>query len=80
MAIVVDEPIINDPVAEPTRHYGTRAGEPELRERRRPSGYTPGLRTRGGQSSMLEEDYVELPIVNEIRGQVARWREAGYPG
>ena len=29
---------------------------------------------------MLEDDYVELPIVNEIRRHVGRWREAGYPG
>lgn len=80
MAIVVDQPIINDPFREPTRHYRLRGGDPELREERRPSGYTPGLRTRGGQRSMLEEDYVELPVVNAIRGHVARWRDAGYPG
>ncbi len=80
MAIVVDEPIINSPFAEPTRHYRSRSGEADLREDRRPSGYTPGLRTRGGQSSVLEDDYVELPIVNEIRKHIARWREAGYPG
>lgn len=80
MAIIVDEPIINSPFAEPTRHYRSRNGEADLRSERRPSGYTPGLRTRGGQTSVLEDDYVELPIVNEIRRHVARWREAGYPG
>ncbi len=80
MAIVVDEPIINSPFAEPTQHYRSRNGEADLRGDRRPSGYTPGLRTRGGQASVLEDDYVELPIVNEIRSHVARWREAGYPG
>jgi type III restriction enzyme len=80
MAIVVDEPIINEPFSEPTRHYRAHGGEPELRDERRPSGYTPGLRTRGGQTSVLEEDYVELPAVNEIRRHVAGWRQAGYPG
>jgi hypothetical protein len=80
MAIVVDEPIINSPFAEPTRHYRPSGDDDPLHEGRRPSGYTPGLRTRGGQTSMLEDEYVELPIVNEIRGHVARWREAGYPG
>ena len=80
MAIVVDEPIINDPFVEPTQHYRVHGTEPELRDERRPSGYTPGLRSRGGQSSILEEDYVELPIVNAIRQLVRRWREAGYPG
>jgi len=80
VAIVVDEPIINSPFAEPTRHYRSVGGEAQLVEERRPSGYTPGLRTRGGQTSMLEDEYVELPIVNEIRRHVARWRDAGYPG
>jgi type III restriction enzyme len=80
MAIVVDEPIINDPFVEPTSHYRSVGGEAELVGSRRPSGYTPGLRTRGGQGSMLEDEYVELPLVNEIRRRVARWREAGYPG
>ncbi len=80
MAIVVDEPIVNSPFAEPTRHYRPSGDGDPLHEGRRPSGYTPGLRTRGGQTSMLEDEYVELPIVNESRRHVARWREAGYPG
>jgi type III restriction enzyme len=80
MAIVVDEPIINSPFAEPTAHYRSVRGEAQKLEERRPSGYTPGLRTRGGQTSMLEDEYVELPIVNEIRRHVARWRDRGYPG
>jgi len=80
MAIVVDEPIINSPFAEPTRYYRMRAGSPELVAARRPSGYMPGLRTRGGQPTLLEEEYVELPLVNDIRARVARWRETGYPG
>ena len=41
MAIVVDEPIVNSPFAEPTRHYRMRGGRPELVEARRPSGSTP---------------------------------------
>ena len=80
MPIVVDEPIVNSPFAEPTRHYRIRGGAPVLVEERRPSGFTPGLRTRGGQASMLEEEFVELPLVNEIRRRVRAWREAGYPG
>lgn len=66
MAIVVDEPIINSPFAEPTRHHRAHGNEDPLRDGRRPSGYTPGLRTRGGQTNVLEDDYVELPIVNEF--------------
>lgn len=80
MPIVVDEPIVNSPFAEPARYYRMRQGAPELVSGRRPSGYMPGLRTRGGQPTLLEEEYVELPLVNDIRTRVARWREAGYPG
>lgn len=80
MAIVVDEPIINSPFGEPARHYRMRGGQAELVGTRRPSGFTPGLRTRGGQGTLLEEEYVELPVVNDIRERVRRWRDAGYPG
>ncbi|HVA87443.1 MAG TPA: DEAD/DEAH box helicase family protein [Candidatus Saccharimonadales bacterium] len=80
MAIVVDEPIINSPFAEPTRHYRMRGGAAELVDARRPSGYMPGLRTRAGSSTLLEEEFVQLPLVNDIRGRVRRWRAAGYPG
>src|SRR5664280_2180485 len=74
MAIVVDEPIINGPFVEPTRHYRMRNGQAVLMDARRPSGFTPGLRTRGGQGTLLEEEYVELPVVNDVRERVRRWR------
>ncbi|MBA2255282.1 MAG: DEAD/DEAH box helicase family protein, partial [Chloroflexi bacterium] len=80
MAIVVDQPIVNGPFDEPTRHYRLRAGTAQLVDERRPSGYAPGLRTRGGQQTLMEEEFVELPLVNDIRGRVRRWRDAGYPG
>ena len=82
MAIVVDEPIVNSPFEEPARHYRYRAGAPALVEERRPSGYMPGLRTsRGGAAqTLVEEEFVPLPLVNDVRERVRRWREAGYPG
>lgn len=80
MAIVVDQPIINSPFEEPTAHYRSRGGAPTRVETRRPSGYMPGLRSRGGQGTLLEEEFVELPVVNDIRERVGRWRAAGYPG
>jgi type III restriction enzyme len=80
MAIVVDDPIVNSPFEEPSRHYRIRAGQTELHPERRPSGYMPGLRTRSGSQTLVEEEYVELPLVNDIRDRVRRWREAGYPG
>ena len=80
MAIVVDQPIVNSPFEEPKRHYRIRAGATELVEERRPSGYMPGLRTRGGKQTLVEEEFVPLPLTNDIRARVRRWREAGYPG
>ena len=56
MAIVVDQPIINSPWVEPTAHYRSRSGVAERVETRRPSGYMPGLRSRGGQGTLLEEE------------------------
>lgn len=80
MAIVVDDPIVNSPFDEPAKHYRSRDGIAELVDERRPSAYMPGLRTRGGQQTLVEEEFVQLPLVNEIRARVRRWREAGYPG
>lgn len=65
---------------QPGRKYRIRGGTAELVDERRPSGYMPGLRTRGGRQTLVEEELVELPLVNDIRGRVQRWREAGYPG
>lgn len=39
MAIIVDDPIVNLPFEEPSRHYRIRGGRTELLEERRPSGY-----------------------------------------
>ena len=80
MAIVVDQPIINSPWVEPTAHYRSRGGVAERVETRRPSGYMPGLRSRSGQGTLLEEEFVELPVVNDIRERVGHWRAASYPG
>lgn len=56
MAIVVDEPIINSPFEEPRQHWALRAGQPDRVPTRRPSGYMPGLRTRGGAGGTLLEE------------------------
>lgn len=71
MAIVVDDPIVNLPFEEPTRHYRIRGGQTELVPARRPSGYMPGLRTRGGKQTLVEEEFVELqllPVLDDLRG------------
>ncbi|MBA2701604.1 MAG: hypothetical protein H0U58_07895 [Chloroflexi bacterium] len=41
MAIVVDQPIIDSPFDQPTRHHRVLEGAPDVIETRRPSGYMP---------------------------------------
>ncbi|MBC7109090.1 MAG: DEAD/DEAH box helicase family protein [Methanomassiliicoccales archaeon] len=80
MSIAVDNPIINSPFEEPTRWWAYEAGQPVLKEGRRPSGYYLKARTRGPQAALLEEEFVPLETVNIIRQRVKEWRERGYPG
>jgi type III restriction enzyme len=74
----VSNPIINDPFAEPARHYDFSGGAPRLRPGRRPAGYLRGNRAQ--VRSVAEQDAIPLDLVNAIRGRVTDWRAAGYPG
>jgi type III restriction enzyme len=80
MPIAVDNPIVNSPFEEPTRHWAYEEGQPVLREGRRPAGYYLKARTRGPQMAMLEEEFVALELVNMIRDRVKLWREGRYRG
>jgi type III restriction enzyme len=51
-----------------------------LKEGRRPAGYYLKARTRGPQTSLLEEEFVPLDMVNTIRERVKAWRQRSYPG
>lgn len=70
-------PIINQPYAEPARHWHFEEGSaPVVREGRRASGYLPP----GGEGELaITGDLVHLDLVNDLRGRVRRWREEGYP-
>lgn len=79
----VEQPILNSPFAEPAEHWRIEEGKaPERIPSRRPAGYfyrdpkapepEPGQATRG--------EWHELELVNLIRGRLAQWRAAGYPG
>jgi type III restriction enzyme len=74
----VTNPIINDPVAEPTQHYDFSGASPQLCTGRRPAAYLRGNRAQ--VRSMLEQEHVPLDLVNTIRRRVTTWREKGYPG
>jgi type III restriction enzyme len=77
--MLVDNPILNSPFEEPTRHWAYEEGQPVLKEGRRPAGYYLKARTRGPQMAMLEEEFVPLELVNTVRERVKAWRERGYP-
>ena len=72
-------PIINDPHHEPTRHWRFGEGAPEIREGRREAGYIPPA-PKGQEQLTFASEVVRLEQVNRIRDRVREWRESGYPG
>lgn len=80
MSLLVDTPILNSPFEEPTRFWERREGQPVKATGRRPAGYFLRPRTRGPQTSLLEEEFVPLELVNTLRERVRAWREKNYPG
>jgi len=76
----IDRLIINSPFEEP-KHYWRYNREKrlfELVEGRRPAGYL--VASPGSKSFDDPGIFIEIPLVNQIRQRVKRWREAGYPG
>ena len=76
----IDRLIINSPYEEPARHwnYDRALRLFDLAEGRRPAGYVVA-----SQDSKTFDDpgtFVEIPLVNQIRTRVKKWRDAGYPG
>jgi len=78
--VLVDNPILNSPFEEPTRHWAYEAGHPVIKEERRPAGYFLRSRTLKEQAALFEEEFVPLELVNTIRKRVKEWRERDYPG
>ena len=79
----VEEPIICSPYTEPDAYwlYDTRTGVPAKNPGRREAGYWfKTERVGSAQRSLLaEEERDDLPLVNELRDDVRRWRKAGWP-
>lgn len=76
----IDRLIVNSPYEEPARHwnYDRATRLFDLAEGRRPAGYLVA-----SQDSKAFDDpgtFVEIPLVNQIRARVRKWRDAGYPG
>ncbi|MCK6632370.1 MAG: DEAD/DEAH box helicase family protein [Fimbriimonadaceae bacterium] len=86
-AAAIESPICNPPYDEPSRYWqvvdletGERT-EPKLIEgARRPAGYFYSPKGAKYESGILEEQFVRLDCVNEIRSRVRQWREEGYRG
>ncbi len=80
----VERPILCSPYAEPTEHwvYGESGTAPTRAPGRRPASYFfMSRRTGAAQLGMFAEpERDELPLVNLLRADVKRWREADYAG
>ncbi len=78
----VSRPILCSPYVEPDRHwvYDTQTGDAREEAGRRPASYWYRTqRTGSAQRSLLaEEERDDLPLVNLLREDVRRWREANY--
>ena len=79
----VEEPIICSPYVEPDAHwyYNRSTGVPVKQPGRRDAGYWFKTgRAGSAQISLLtEEEHDDLPLVNELRDDVRRWRKAEWP-
>jgi type III restriction enzyme len=78
----VQEPILNNPYKEPTRHWIYKDGVPDPVNGRRPASYWYTSKKVGTlqQDLLAEEERDDLELVNRIRKDIKRWRKAGYRG
>ena len=76
----IDRLIINSPYEEPARHwrYDPASKLFDLAVGRRPAGYV--VATPGSKAFDDPGQFVEIPLVNQIRSRLTAWRQAGYPG
>lgn len=80
MSSGIDHLIINSPYEEPQKHweYNHDRMAFELAEGRRASGYTVASTAK----KFINDPgvFVQIPLVNQIRGRVKEWRENGCAG
>ena len=78
----VEQPILCSPFKEPDAHwvYDTKTGEANKHPGRREAGYWYKTQRTGSQQLALfqEEERDDLPLVNDLRSDVRRWRESNY--
>jgi type III restriction enzyme len=87
--VVIENPILNSPYEEPTRHwkFGEEGITNEVVEERRPSSYfkpVPAAKRKGGQlpfeTEWTKDRIEESKHINRIREKVSIWRRGGYRG
>ena len=80
----VNKPILCSPYEEPTAHwvYDTATGAASRLSGRRPASYWYKTQRTGSAQRELfaEEERDDLPLVNALRDDVRRWRQAHYEG
>lgn len=76
----IDQLIINNPYEEPKEHwlYIRESQSFERRPGRRKSGYWRATSRKRGNGEDPGE-FIEIPLVNQIRPRVKEWRSKGYP-
>jgi type III restriction enzyme len=87
--VVIENPILNSPYAEPTRHFKfTDEGITDqiVNGRRTSSYFVPIAKSKKkGKQLQIETEWTqdrieETKLVNEIRPRIAQWRKGGYVG
>lgn len=80
MADGIKQLIINSPFVEPQRYheYDRESRSFALRDGRRPAGYV--VASTDSKSFDDPGQFIEIPLVNQIRPRVKKWRDDGYPG
>lgn len=82
----VDRPILCNPYEEPRDHwiYDKETGAASRAGTRRPASYWYKTERTGSAqltlTGLAEEERDDLPLVNALREDVRKWRDAGYPG
>jgi len=80
----VPDPILSGPYDEPAQHWTyQKDGSPQVMAGRRPASYwfkSHRLGSSEGEQLFTETESDDLPLVNRLRADVARWREVGYRG
>ncbi len=78
----VDEPILSSPFEEPPEHWQIEEGKlPKRQPGRRPAGYFYRDPSKPPSDDGISRgEWVELDLINLVRGRLAEWRASDYAG